>query len=336
MYEKIYNYLDSVGLGDYDPEKIRAILWRTAKGVEIREHITQMAFEMTPQLQKAGSQGLPIEGLNIWAKGKPLGKNWGESSDTIINKLCTFSTISFIEFGTIHERIIEGASLLSWPGDEGPHLFIKTLLKYRAPIEANILYLYAPAETWEYMGENPPENLNWFDKSFLPVTLNYDQLFRQMTETDHYPRLGPAETVRFYLPHLKGIDSAEIIRLRSKEQDAFNRYQKILRKFFNEFPSPPTETILLDLMREVDEGIRETQATFEKIRKAQWLAGLQIGVGLATSFLIVFAPKEISEFIKVAASGLVAGKAFEYITKNEKLTDLKEKPFYFPWKLTQL
>jgi hypothetical protein len=327
MYDKLYEFLDSIHVSD-----ISDLSCYPGKLEKLNEHISHLVSDeiikiepnsddiSTPLLSNFAALG----GLKLMINGNLLRKQEIELQGNIVKKLACFSSISYIKIGML--KIRPSDSDTYWKRDLD--CFLMFILRYRKAIQNNIV---VPVPNLRLI--NRAELIDYFFNALIPIDLEYEPLKNQLLELPNYKKLLPTGMVGLYLPHLSNIPLEAIIHLRDKEMDAFNKYQRILEVFFKKSKDIKNETVLLDCMKEVDEGIRETQEKFIQIQRRNIINGISIVLSLATIGLSIYAPKEIQDFVKLVAAG-VTGASFGYFAK-ENLRIKKNIDFYFPWLLSR-
>lgn len=92
------------------------------------------------------------------------------------------------------------------------------------------------------------------------------------------------------------------------------------------------ESALNYAMRQVDEGIRDFEEEFKSIGNKNKLKGGGILSGVSSVVLCMFAPPEITEYIRAIIGGATGVGAFNYLAnRTESKEKIRRSNFYFPW-----
>jgi hypothetical protein len=298
-------------------------------GDRIFEHV----WKETERLQRFGPS--PGE-FRCGVEQQGLVKRGDNGADLVIKKLLSMSTTSFIHCGSIsrYSGDVHTGYVLSW---EGFGSFLRLILRYRNLVEGNLIIPSASYSFVESIGDlydlDEVTHAN-IGKDALKVNLDIDEVEQQFFETPNRGYQAPVGAVEIFLPHLMDISIETIARLRSKEQDAFIRYHRYLSEFFHDSSKISDESSIVECLQRVDEGVRETQALFDGIRKKNLYSGLGVAVGLLSAVLCLFMPHDVAEYIRAVVGGATGAASFKYLaSRHQSLTEVRNADFYFPWLL---
>lgn len=340
MYREIYKYLEDKGLDNSSEDKLIGIL---KEDEELRMISQDSAINSLRKLQK---YSFPKNEFRCGIEHLSLMKRWNTDADTAIKKLVSMSTTSFIHCGQIVKHIGEYSTDDYGPSWESKGLesFLSFLVRYKKLIQSNIII---PIPSYRYFNTynsgdfGHPEDIEEtdyekIDKGLLNIDLDLDDIKKQFFETRNSNLDTPIGSVELYLPHLENIDFKTIVKLRKTEEEAFIKYHRHLSDLLNNPSNVKNERTILDCLRKVDEGVRETESSFKAIRANNLYKGLGLGVGLACTSLLLFLDKEIAEYIQAVLGGATGVGGFNYLaSRRSSRENARKSDFFFPWLLAQ-
>lgn len=333
MYDALYAYIDGKGIG---ADGVDALQNALAADVFLADEVFALVWE---ELVRLDRQRPPIGEFRCGVEQQSLVKKGYGEADLVVKKLVSVSTTGFIHCGSIdrYSGDVHTGFVLSWAGFGS---FLKLLLRYRHLVEGHLII---PAASYGWV-ENTGDEFTASEVTHasigkdalkaLEVNLDVDEIDQRSFESPESGHKTPVGAVEIFLPHLKDIDVETIVRLRGDEQDAFIRYHRYLSAFFHDSSRARDEKSIVECLQQIDEGVRETQASFEGIRKKNLYSGLRFGIGLSTAVLCLFMPHAISEYIRAVVGGATGVAGFEYLaSRNKSLEEIRNADFYFPWLL---
>lgn len=331
MYHETFEFLERIGLNKESDDQIVQTLWRMRESHAYRriiaEQVERVVAQQLPVLARQGQ----VDGFNLLINGRPLESNWSENAGVAIKKMLSFSTMSFIQNGTIMRDSFSTHENPSLKWDKGINFFVRFLLNYRPLVERNMIVPF-PSVVEREMSSRYIDRQTSFAGDLLRVDLEYDLIRNQFFELASLETNRSNSLITLYLPHVSMSRLESLVELRDSERDAFIIYQRYLADFFKKSKEANTEQEILDCMREVDTGIRRINTTFEALKKKQRFQEVALIVGLATTFLCVVGPPEVAELLLAAVGGATSIKVLEYFaSQNSEMDALRDNQFYFPW-----
>jgi len=262
-------------------------------------------------------------------------------SDLVVKKLISLSTTSFIHCGSATEHLgdVHTGYAFSWPEIGN---FVKVLRRYESLVRENFI---VPAASWTLEDDTNDDNLGPryeslvikridIGKKDFRLNLEIEEVERQILEIADPTFPPPAGAVEIFLPHLEHVSIDAIVRFRKQEEDAFVRYHRCLSEFFQESGRIKDERSIVECLRKVDEGVRETEAAMRALSRKQVYGGLGIGLGLSCVALCLFLPRDISEYIRAMLGGATGVALFQHLASRQDSTrSPRRADFYFPWLL---
>lgn len=200
-----------------------------------------------------------------------LSKHGTNHTETVLKKLVSLSTTSYIHCGEISQDDDVSPGGLVW---RAFGRFLRFAIRYRSLVESNLVIptaIYAQRNS--DMGGIECER-TYIGKDSLKVNLDLTEIEQQFFEFADNSNRPPVGAVEIFLPHLSGIDMNAILRLRQSEEDAFIRYHRHLTTFFDESARANNERKILHCLQKIDEGVRETQTVFNAVRSKNIYSGL--------------------------------------------------------------
>ena len=187
-------------------------------------------------------------------------------------------------------------------------------------------------EFWPDVNAEGGEIVSRWDSEKIKVSLDYDELEKQLYEIPSQVGTLPIGAIDLYLPHLATVGIDTLIELRENEEYAFIKFQRMLSEFFRDSHFASNEQKLLHCMQEVDEGVRETEEELSLIAKKRLYSGAGVSVGLIATTLCLYCKPEVAEYVQALVGGATTIAALKHFAmKQEKKGELKRSDFYFPW-----
>jgi hypothetical protein len=331
MYTSLFAYLNEKGILPSGPS---CIVKSPAPTDRVADRIFELIHEDLERQAKVGS--VPGE-FRCGVEQESLLKRGYGDADLVVRKLVSMSTTSFIHCGAIsrYSGDVHDGYSASW---DAFGQFLSLIFRYRQAVESNLVIPTVSYSFVESIGDLSDETVTHanFGRDSLNVNLEIGEIDRQFLETERPAHEVPVGTVDILLPHLKNVSLETIVRLRVNEQESFIRYHRCLSKFFHDASKVTNEQGILDCLLQIDQGIRESEASFNVMRKKNLYSGLGLAVGLSSAVLCLFLPHELAEYIRAVIGGATGVAAFKYLAaQQDSAAEIRKSAFYFPWLLHQ-
>jgi hypothetical protein len=344
MYEELYSII-----GEWEKQNTRRALFRR-NGDDLSlfqyiaaqpVHATGLREQIIDHVVKTIKAGYPQKGrsheLRFGVEHRGLTKRWRSGADLAVKKLISLSTTSFVHYGKIHEDGEHGWQ--QYWNEIVP--FLEFLVRFEPLVRENLVIPTATHSSYynigDFSGDPDDRREEGTGKEVLHLNFDLEEIEKQFFELRDPNFKPPPGAVEIFLPHLKHVDMQAIVRLRKDERDAFIRYHQYLSNFFRDSAAVNDEGSIVDLLQKIDEGVRKTEATLNRVTKKETYSGSGVAVGLLSMGLGLFMPPDIAEYIRAVVGGATASAGLQYLSsRHASLAEVKDADFYFPWRLHHL
>lgn len=211
--------------------------------------------------------------------------------------------------------------------------FLSVIFQLRPAIEAGISEVF-PAF--------PDTNKKFHAKKLGLTSANFqleelDTQFRENFSLDASFRTKNGLS-NILLPHFDSVPLERLIEIRDKESDLYMHFQRRLEHLLQDASKLDSEQKILEMMREVDEGVRELHGKFKHIQKMYQRKNIHILLKFLAAGMLVLSP--LDPAAKASIASILGGiSAFDYLTSKEdevnSMLELKSDRFYLPWLVFQ-
>ncbi|MCK4296758.1 MAG: hypothetical protein KAX28_08930 [Candidatus Marinimicrobia bacterium] len=171
------------------------------------------------------------------------------------------------------------------------------------------------------------EYVNADHSRLLQVKLKKQFLVDQLIENN---------AVRLFLPHLKGVKSGELLKIRAEYHKQFEDFQRALSRLLKGRVADG-DTLLYELIQEVDVNIRRLNENINGLRRKSWFGTMKLSIGMFPLVLMLFIRPEFADVLKILSTIIgtrtVLDVTGHFFDKREDMRSLKKDAFIVPWLL---
>lgn len=144
------------------------------------------------------------------------------------------------------------------------------------------------------------------------------------------------DLLNLYLPHFTDLPIERLMEIRSNQSDMYNDFQRYMENLFFGLSEDESELKLLNLLREIDSGIRELEKKFKSLRNEYARKDIYVGIGVLCTSLALYAGvefgKEIAQMIASATGGATGIQFLSNLGERKKGAEaLSSERFFVPW-----
>lgn len=147
------------------------------------------------------------------------------------------------------------------------------------------------------------------------------------------------EGVQIFLPHLRGVNDKELLKIRSGElSEHYTLFQRATSKLLRS-NIQDGESTLFSIMQEVDENVIRLNEKVKSLKIKKWFDVMELAM-IPTSLILTFTvPADISQLMQHFTAVLGAGTVLSFIRRfsewKQEKRSLETDPFFVPWHLAQ-
>lgn len=160
---------------------------------------------------------------------------------------------------------------------------------------------------------------------------------RRQFEEEGYKDLVPESGIvpYLYLPYFSGLSSEDVVKVRQQEEDLYIDFQRMLSGLLGGLSENDTEKQLFDQLREIDEGVRKLNRSYEAMRKGMRIENATVISKVAMGLLTLIPLGKIAVIVNVlGGAGLTLFEHFKTKQGPPPLkTQIKQDEFYLMWRL---